>query len=79
MATEHTERVIVDRGGGMGLAGVLIGLAVLALVAIVGFYLISANNNDNLRTSAVTGAASSVSSAAQNVGQAAGDAVSPER
>ena len=53
MATEHTERVIVDRGGGgMGVAGILIGLAVLALVAIIGFYLISANQNDAARTSA---------------------------
>jgi hypothetical protein len=80
--TEHpdgtTERVVerdsgttyVDRGGS-GVGGVIIGIAVLALVAIVAFFLITQNRNDSLRTSAVTGAASSVSHAADNVGSAA--------
>ncbi|HEV2530609.1 hypothetical protein [Phenylobacterium sp.] len=80
--TEHpdgtTERVIerdggttyVD-GGGSGVGGVIIGIAVLALVAIVAFFLMTQSRNDNLRTSAVTGAASSVSHAADNVGAAA--------
>ena len=81
--TEHAdgtrERVIerddagpayVDRGGS-GLGGVIIGLAVLALVAIIAFFLLSQNRNDNLRTSAVTGAAHSVSNAAGSVGDAA--------
>lgn len=72
----------VDRGGS-GLGGVILGLAVLALVAIVAFFLLNQSRNDDLRTSAVTGAASTVaesaSSAAQNVGEAAsnvGDAAS---
>lgn len=80
--TEHpdgsTERVVerdsgttyVDRGGS-GVGGVIIGIAVLALVAIVAFFLMTQNRNDSLRTSAVTGAASSVSHAADNVGNAA--------
>ena len=88
--TEHpdgtTERVIerdggttyVDRGGS-GVGGVIIGIAVLALVAIVAFFLLNQGRNDNLRTSAVTGAASSVSHAANNVGQAASDAVNPNK
>lgn len=91
--TEHpdgsTERVVerdggttyVDRGGS-GVGGVIIGIAVLALVAIVAFFLLSANRNDTMRTSAVTGAASSVSHAADNVGSAANnaaDSVNPNK
>lgn len=90
MATERvttspdgtTERVIerdtggttyVDRGGS-GVGGVIIGIAVLALVAIVAFFLLNQNHNDALRTNAVTGAAHSVSSAADSVGNAASNA-----
>lgn len=84
MATERvterpdgaTERV-VERGGS-GLGGVIIGIAVLALVAIVAFFLMTQSRNDTVRTSAVTGAASSVansaSRAADSVGNAAGNA-----
>ena len=71
----------VDRGSGMG--GLILGLAVLALVAIVAFFLLNQSRNDDLRTTAVTGAATSVadsaSSAARSVGDAAtnvGDAAS---
>ena len=83
--TEHpdgsTDRVVdrdsgttyVDRGGS-GMGGVIIGIAVLALVAIVAFFLMTQNRNDSLRTSAVTGAASSVSHAADSVGNAASNA-----
>jgi hypothetical protein len=83
--TEHpdgsTDRVVerdsgttyVDRGGS-GVGGVIIGIAVLALVAIVAFFLMTQNRNDSLRTSAVTGAASSVSHAADSVGNAASNA-----
>ena len=94
MATERvterpdgtTERVVerdsgttyVDRGGS-GASGVIIGIAVLALVAIVAFFLLNQGRNDNLRTNAVTGAASSVSHAANNVGNAASDAVNPNK
>ena len=59
--TTYVER----RGGGLG--GVLIGIAVLALVAVVAFFLLQANRNDALETQAVTGAASSV---AESVGAA---------
>jgi hypothetical protein len=95
MATERvterpdgsTERVVerdsgttyVDRGGS-GVGGVIIGIAVLALVAIVAFFLMNQNRNDNLRTSAATGAATSIGQAADNVGSAAGraaDSVTP--
>ena len=81
-----TERVVerdgggttyVDRGGS-GVGGIIIGIAVLALVAIVAFFLLNANRNDAMRTNAVTSAASSVadsaSGAAQSVGNAANNA-----
>jgi hypothetical protein len=87
MATERVtrERIIerdtggdatyVDTGGGVGAGGVIIGIAVLALVAIIAFFLLSSSRNDAVRTEAVTGAASSVaesaSTAAGNVGAAA--------
>ena len=89
MATERVTRVVerdpgsttyVDNGRGSGFGGVIIGIAVLALVAIVAFFLLNANRNDALRTDAVTSAASSVAdstaSAAKNVGDAANTAAS---
>jgi hypothetical protein len=73
----------VDRGGS-GLGGVIIGIAVLAMVAIVAFFLLQSNRNDAIRTDAVSSAASSVadsaSTAADSVGSAAertADAVTP--
>ena len=76
----------VDKGGGSGMGGVIIGIAVLALVAIVAFFLLQSSRNDALRTDAVTSAASSVadsaSSAAQGVSNAANnaaDAVTPQK
>jgi len=87
-----TERVVergggttyVDAGGRSGLGGVLIGIAVLAMVAIVAFFLLQSNRNDAIRTDAVTSAASSVADsaagAAEGVSSAANkaaDAVTP--
>ncbi len=74
----------VDKGGS-GMGGVIVGIAVLALVAIVAFFLLQSSRNDAIRTDAVTSAASSVadsaSSAAQGVSNAANnaaDAVTPK-
>jgi hypothetical protein len=74
----------VDKGGS-GIGGVVIGIALLALVAIVAFFLLQSNRNDAIRTDAVTSAASNVadsaSSAADNVGNAANraaDSVAPK-
>ena len=88
MATERvTERVVdrdggsttyVDAGGGKGIGGVIIGIAVLALVAIVAFFLLNANRNDAIRTDAVTSAASSVADSTANAAQSVGDAVTPK-
>src|SRR5690349_6613962 len=64
----------VDKGGS-GMGGVIVGIAILALVAIVAFFLLQSNRNDAIRTDAVTSAASSVadsaSNAANNVSNAA--------
>ena len=65
----------VDRGGS-GVGGVIIGVAVLALVAIIAFFLLSQSRNDTLRTEAVTGAASSVAESASGAAQSVGDAAS---
>jgi len=80
MATERvtersdgsTDRVYVDRGGS-GVGGVIIGIAVLALVAIIAFFLLNQSRNDNLRTQAVTGAASSVADSASSAAKTVGD------
>lgn len=88
MATERvTERVVdrdggnttyVDKGGGSGVGGVIIGIAVLALVAIIAFFVLNANRNDAIRTDAVSSAASTVAdstaTAARDVGNAASTA-----
>ncbi|WP_309087817.1 hypothetical protein [Phenylobacterium sp.] len=66
--TTYVER----RGSGMG--GVIIGIAVLALVAIVAFFLLQSSRNDALRTEAVSGAASSVAESAGSAAQSVGDA-----
>ena len=68
-----TERVIerdraggttyIDKGGS-GMGGLLIGIAVLAMVAIVAFFLLQMNRNEAIETQAVTSAASSVADSA---------------
>jgi hypothetical protein len=63
----------VDRGGS-GVGGVIIGIAVLALVAIVAFFLLTQNRNDAIRTDAVTSAASSVADSANSAAQSVGNA-----
>lgn len=66
--TTYVER----RGSGMG--GVIIGIAVLALVAIVAFFLLQSSRNDAIRTDAVSGAASSVAESAGTAAESVGDA-----
>jgi hypothetical protein len=63
----------VDRGGS-GMGGVIIGIAVLALVAIVAFFLLQSSRNDAMRTDAVAGAASSVAESASSAADSVGDA-----
>lgn len=63
----------VDKGGS-GVGGVIIGIAVLALVAIVAFFLLTQSRNDAIRTDAVTSAASSVADSADSAAKSVGDA-----
>ena len=72
-----------DHGGGTtyverrgsGMSGIIIGIAVLALVAIVAFFLLQTSRQEALETQAVSGAASSVAesvgTATESVGNAA--------
>ncbi len=85
-----TERVVerdlggttyVDKGSS-NVGGILIGIAILALVVVIAFFLVNQTRNDAIRTNAVTSAASSIAdstaSAAKDVGNAATDAVNPK-
>jgi hypothetical protein len=84
MATQRvTERVVerdggsttyVDNGGGSGVGGVIIGIAVMALVVILAFFLLNANRNDGIRTAAVTSAAASVADSTATAAKSVGDA-----
>jgi uncharacterized protein HemX len=60
--------IIEKKSGG---AGILIALVLLVAVAIGGWYLFSRSGAQNSRDTAVAGAAKSVSSAADKVGDAA--------
>lgn len=62
---------VVERGGGMGFGGVLMALALIAIVAIGGFFLINQNRRENVETAAVSQVADSASEAAKSVGNAA--------
>ncbi len=63
----------VDRGGS-GVGGVIIGIAVLALVAIIAFFLLQSSRNDAMRTDAVAGAASTVAESASSAAGSVSDA-----
>jgi hypothetical protein len=67
--------IYVDRGGS-GIGGVIVGIAVLALVAIIAFFLLDQSRNDNLRTHAVTSAASTVADSAAGAAKSVADAAS---
>jgi predicted negative regulator of RcsB-dependent stress response len=80
--TMATERVIerevpverVGSGGGGNAVAIIFGFVILAAVIVGGFFLWSYQQNDNLRTSAVTHAASSVSKSAENAASSVGNA-----
>lgn len=67
--------VVERRGGGAG--GIIALVIGLALVVIVGYFLMNMSRNDAIETNAVAGAAESVGNAADNVGQAVRDAAPP--
>lgn len=60
---------VVERGGGFG--GVLIAVAVIAVVALAGYFLINQNRRENAETAAISQVAESASGAAKSVGNAA--------
>ncbi|KAK0350748.1 hypothetical protein LTR94_027752 [Friedmanniomyces endolithicus] len=70
--------VIVERRSGGGLGGVVALVVGLALVLVIGWFLMNMNRNEAVESNAVAGAAESVGQAADNIGEAARDAV-PER
>ena len=70
--------VVVERRGGGGMGGVIALIIGLALVLIIGWFLMNMNRNDAVESNAITGAAESVGGAAENIGDAARDAV-PDR
>lgn len=69
---------IVERRSGGGMGGIVALIVGLALVLIIGWFLMNMNRNEAIESNAVAGAAESVGNAADTVGEAARDAV-PER
>ncbi|MDD3837949.1 MAG: hypothetical protein WCY15_01655 [Phenylobacterium sp.] len=63
----------VERGGS-GIGGVIIGIAVLALVAIIAFFLLNMNRQEAMETQAITGAANSVAESVGGAADSVGDA-----
>ncbi len=61
------ETVVVERSGGSG-AGLLIGLAVLIVVAVAAYFLVIQSNSETTKNNAITGAAKSVESTADKAG-----------
>lgn len=66
----HTT-VAERRGGGMG---VIFAILMVALIAVVAFFLVTQNRREDVKAQAVTDAAQSVGSAADSIGDAAKDA-----
>lgn len=56
--TLRSDGAAMAKRGGFGVGNVLIGLGLLALVAVIAFILSSAHRDQALRTDAVTSAAS---------------------
>ena len=67
--------VVERRSSGMGaIVAMVLGLA---LIAIVGYFLMNMSRNDAVETNAVAGAAESVGNAADNVGDAVSNTIPP--
>ncbi len=64
--------VVERRGGGMG--GILAAVVLVALVAIVGYFLLNMNRQEAAQTNAVSEAASSVADSAEGAANSVADA-----
>lgn len=69
--------VIVERGGSS--TGLFIGFAVLLLVAVGAYFLMTQKTNDQLRTEAIGSAAQKVGDSAEKAGAAVERAVDPDK
>lgn len=68
-----TEYVPVERRGS-GMGAVMAAIVLIALVAIVGFFLLNMQRQEAAQTEAISGAASSVAESAEGAATAVGDA-----
>lgn len=64
---------VIERRGGNG-AGVLIGLALLILAVVAGYFVVNEGRNDSIETEARTDAIESVGGAVDKIGDAAAKA-----
>ena len=77
--TESTAApTVVERRGGSGMGAIVALVIGLLAVLVIGYFLMNMSRNDAVESNAIAGAAESVSGAADNIGEAARDAV-PER
>ena len=67
-AAQPTNTTVIERRGGGG--GLLIGLAVLILVAVGAWFLINQSKQNSVKTDAVSSAAKSVGDTADKAGDA---------
>ena len=76
--TTAAPTTIVERRSGSGMGAIVALIIGLLAVLVIGYFLMNMNRNDAIESNAVSGAAESVVNAAENIGDAARDAV-PER
>lgn len=69
---------VVERRSGSGMGAIVALIIGLLAVVVIGYFLMNMNRSDAVKDNAIAGAAESVGNAADNIGQAARDAV-PER
>ncbi|MCW0046276.1 MULTISPECIES: hypothetical protein [Brevundimonas] len=69
---------VVERRSGSGMGAIVALIVGLLAVLVIGYFLMNMNRSDAVKDNAIAGAAESVGNAADNIGEAARDAV-PER
>lgn len=73
--TTPSSPTVVERRSGGGMGAIVALIVGLALVLIIGYFLMNMNRSEAIESNAVAGAAESVGNAADNIGEAARDAV----